>query len=61
MKKIPNRVSTQVRIDEKLYRKMKAIADLEHRYMNAQLEFFIEQGIKNYEKEHGEVVPAEED
>lgn len=62
MKKIENRVSTQIRIDEKLYAKLKAIADIEHRYMNSQLEYFVEQGIRAYEAQHGPItVPKDQD
>lgn len=43
------KVSLQVRLDENTHEKLKLIADKELRSLNAQLEYFVLQGIKNYE------------
>lgn len=50
-----NRVALQLRLDETLYEKAKAISGTELRTLNAQFEYFIKHGIEQYEKEHGEV------
>lgn len=62
MRKIENRTNTQLRIDSALYAKLKAIADKEHRYVNSQIEYFIDIGIKTYESEHGPIqLPEQEE
>ena len=55
-----NRAVSQFRIDIELFKKLKAIAALERRTMNNQLEHFIEQGVERYEAEHGPVQVPEE-
>lgn len=52
---IPGRVSTQVRIDETSWQKLKIIARLENRNANAQLNHFLAKAIEQYEKQHGVV------
>lgn len=52
---IPGRISTQIRIDETVWKKIKAIAKAENRNANAQLSYFAQQAVTAYEKEHGEV------
>ena len=52
---IPNRKTTQLRINETLYKKAKIIAVLESRNANSQIEYFVRKGVENYEKEHGSV------
>lgn len=52
---IPGRISTQIRIDETIWKKIKAIAKAENRNANAQLSYFAQQAVAAYEKEHGEV------
>lgn len=54
--KIPDRERTQLRLNETLFRKAKAIAKLENRTMNSQFEYFIRMGIEKYEAEHGKVI-----
>lgn len=62
MRKIENRVSTQCRFDATLYAKLKIIAEREHRFSNSQLEFFLDKGIKEYEREHGPIdIPKKDD
>ena len=57
---IPNRVSTQIRLDATLHQKLKIIANEESRNMNSQIEYFIKKGIEAYEAEHGPIqLPAE--
>lgn len=45
--------ATQIRIDEKLFEKIKLIAELELRTMNAQIEYFLLNGVTQYENENG--------
>lgn len=52
---IPDRVSTQVRLDKVSWQKLKIIAKLENRNANSQLDFFMRQGVARYEAEHGPV------
>lgn len=54
-KAIPNRVATQIRIDETLHAKTKVIAQEENRNFNSQIEYFIKKGVEQYEKEKGEI------
>lgn len=55
-----NRVATQIRIDETLYRKTRVIAESENRYISRQIGHFVRKGIKAYEKEHGSISLPEE-
>ena len=56
-----SKVALQIRLEEGTHKKLKAIADSELRSLNAQLEYFILQGIKAYETNHGSVdVPCKE-
>lgn len=52
---IPGRISTQVRLDETVWKKIKAIAKIENRNANAQLNHFAQQAVIAYERENGEV------
>ena len=52
---IPGRISTQVRLDEITWRKLKVIAQLENRNANSQLDYFMKQGVAAYEAEHGHI------
>ena len=54
-KAIPNRIATQIRIDEVLHAKTKIIAQHENRNFNSQLEYFVKKGVEQYEKENGEI------
>lgn len=55
------KVALQIRLEENTHQKLKVIADNELRSLNAQLEYFILQGIKEYETNHGSVdVPHSE-
>lgn len=58
MPKFP-KMSTQIRLDEELYLKVKYLAEHDFRSLNSQLEYLIFLSIKNYEKEHGPI-PIEE-
>lgn len=57
---IPNRIATQIRINEEIYNKTKVIAKLESRNTNSQIEYFIKLGVEAYEKKHGSVIPLSE-
>lgn len=59
-KAIPNRRSTQIRVNETILDKTKIIAELENRNMNSQIEFFLKKGVEQYEKEHGVIDLNEE-
>ncbi len=52
---IPNRIATQIRINETIYKKTKYIATQESRNTNAQIEYFVKLGVEAYEKEHGSI------
>ena len=60
-KAIPDRLSLQLRINEKLHYKAKFIAGREHRTLNGQLEYFINKGIELYENENGKIEVSDED
>lgn len=47
--------STQLRIKEETYEKVKVIAENQQRSINQQINFIIEQFIKDYEKVNGKV------
>ena len=58
----PNRLPTQLRIDEVLHAKAKIIAKNEERPLNSQFEYWIKKGVEQYEKENGTVeVPLDRD
>lgn len=52
---IPNRIATQIRINETVYKKTKLIASQESRNTNSQIEYFVKLGVEAYEKEHGTI------
>ena len=54
-KAIPNRVTTQLRIDETLHHKAKIIADREERTLNSQYEYSIKKMVEAYERENGSI------
>ena len=54
-KAIPGRIATQMRLDETLHKKAKAIASMENRTLNSQYEYFIKLGIEQYESTHGSI------
>jgi len=52
-KAIPNRVITQLRLDETAHNKARIIARKEDRTLNSQFEYFIKKGIEYYERDYG--------
>lgn len=52
---IPNRKTTQLRINDTLYKKAKIIAIRESRNTNSQIEYFVRKGVEAYEAEHGSI------
>lgn len=52
---IPNRVSTQVRLDETAWKKLKEIAKRENRNANAQLNYVVIKAVEAYERENGTI------
>ena len=56
----PGKIATQMRYDEILYAKTKVIAEREMRTTNAQLEYFMKQGVEAYEAEHGPILLPDE-
>jgi hypothetical protein len=46
------KITTQIRLNEELHGELKAIAARELRTMNAQIEYFISQGIAEYARAH---------
>ncbi len=58
---IPGRIATQVRLDEKTWKKLKIIAQNENRNANSQLEYFMKKGVEAYEATHGPIsLPGED-
>ena len=58
---MPNdKVATQIRLDETTHALVKAISVLELRSLNAQMEYFILKGIKDYENQNGKVTVPED-
>ena len=49
------KVSTQFRLEEDLYDKVKIIAEIEHRSINAQMEYMIEKSVRAYQEENGPI------
>lgn len=49
------KIALQVRLDESTHQKLKSISEKELRSLNAQLEYFVIQGIKAYELENGSI------
>lgn len=58
--KIPGRISTQVRIDETAYKKLKVIAIRENRNANSQLEYFVKKCVAEYEALNGQIILQQE-
>lgn len=58
---IPGRISTQIRINEAVYKKTKYIALRESRATNSQIEYFVKLGVEAYEKEHGTILLPEDE
>ena len=52
---IDGRTSSQIRISSDVWAKVRAIAKAERRSLNAQVEFYLAQGVERYEAEHGPV------
>jgi len=49
-------VSIQFRMKESTHAKLKSIAASQLRSLNSQIVFFALEGIKEYEREHGEII-----
>ena len=49
------RISSQIRMKQETFDKLKIIAIQQNRSLNTQMEFFILKGIEHYEAEHGKV------
>lgn len=49
------KIAFQVRLEELTHKKLSVIANNELRSLNAQLEYFIMQSIKDYETANGEI------
>ena len=48
--------SVSIRIEEEMLEKLAYVADYEGRSVNSQILVLIRENIRNYEKEHGEIV-----
>ena len=55
-----SKVTTSVRVDESLFKKLKVVAEKERRSINAQMEMAFEQCIRGFEKEYGEIILVDE-
>ena len=47
--------STQIRLNEELYEKLRLISGKELRSLNAQMEYLLLKGVEQYEKENGTI------
>ena len=54
-----SKIALQIRLEETTHQKLKLIADEELRSLNAQLEYFVLKGIKEYEANNGSLNPKE--
>ena len=54
------KMSSQIRLEERLYEKVKSIAEKELRSMNAQMEYFIARAVEQYERDNGVIQPQAE-
>lgn len=45
----------QIRVDEELFDKFRVVADKNHRSIIGHIAFLMEQTVKTYEAEHGEI------
>lgn len=54
---IPDRIATQIRVNEVVYQKVKVIARVESRNTNAQIEYFLKKGVEEYERQYGPIQP----
>ena len=52
------KTSTQIRVEDDLYEKVKYIAEKEYRSVNAQMEYFIALGVESYEDSKGYIIPT---
>ena len=52
---MPGKSKSQLRIDTELFEKLKIISRNEGRSMNAQVERFIQEGVRRYEEQNGKV------
>lgn len=50
-----NKRPTMLRLPDEMFLKIHAIAALEHRSMNKEIEFILDSYIRSYESDHGEV------
>ena len=50
-----NQKNYNLRVDENSYKKLKYIADYNHRSVNSHIEFLIEQCINDFEKQNGKI------
>lgn len=50
-----NQKNYNLRVDENSYRKLKYVADYNHRSVNSHIEFLIEQCIFEFEKQNGKI------
>ena len=55
-----DRVPFTFRLDDDTYAKAKAIAKMEERVTNSQLEYWIKKCVAEYEKEHGAILLSDE-
>lgn len=55
-----DKIRTTIRIEDKTLNKIKYIAKSSKRSFNSQVEFFLDQCINDFEKEHGPIHPQEE-
>jgi len=55
-----SKTTTSVRVDDELFRKLKAVAEKERRSINAQMEMAFEYCVRNFEQQYGQIHLQEE-
>lgn len=55
-----NKIPTMLRLPAEMHNKIKKLSDIEHRSMNAEIEYVIANYISEYEAQHGPI-PVETD
>lgn len=56
-----SKVQTGSRFDEDIIKKIQYLSKFSRRSMNSQIEFMVEEYIRQYEKQNGEIIISEEE
>ena len=59
-RKINDKISLNIRLNDDFHGKIKHISEVEYRSLNNQIEFILQKYIKEYERDNGEIVLDDE-